>query len=245
MTDPPARNSSDEVALTTVKELAAAVSTQARISNRVWLALITATLVAVIPRPSTPGQDTLALPFGLGGIAPGDFYFGLFGVLVVLTIAFAAAHAQQIRAQELAQRSVNGLEKESRSVLGIHPRDYFDMVREPSRQLTTSSTARSRPASWWRSLGRPDAGASCPSRTSRCSKASAANDQRHTRVGVVSLEAEIDGKHAVGTASWQLDAVSVRQPSARSERDTASTRVRQRRCHIASTVSRSRFAASP
>ena len=125
-------NSNEVSALTTVKELATAVSTQAHVSNRVWLTLMTAALVAVIPR-SSPAQGTaLSLPFGFGDIEPNSFYFVMFAVLVVSTIAFAAAHAQQVRAQKLAQRAIDALADNSQRVMGIHPRDLFDMLREPS-----------------------------------------------------------------------------------------------------------------
>ena len=53
-------------------------------------------------------------------------------MLVALTIAFAAAHAQQVRAQRLAQRAIDSLAANSQHVMGIHPRDFFDMLREPS-----------------------------------------------------------------------------------------------------------------
>lgn len=48
------------------------------------------------------------------------------------SIAFAAAHAQQVRAQRLAQKALTELAKSSPLVLGVHPRDLFDASREPS-----------------------------------------------------------------------------------------------------------------
>lgn len=122
----------DESALATVKELATAVSTQAPVSNRVWLTLMTVALVALIPRPNAAQGTSLSLPFGLGAAEPKSFYFVLFAGLVALTIGFAGAHAQQVRAQKLAQRAIDSLAEGSQQVMGIHPRDLFDMLREPS-----------------------------------------------------------------------------------------------------------------
>jgi hypothetical protein len=114
-----------------IKELATAVSTQAQVANRAWLALTTSALVAVIPHvPKENGN--LALPFGLGDVKPTVFDTVAFSILVVLAIAFAAAHAQQIRAQKLAQREIDSLRDEAPSSEGLHPRELFDMWCLPS-----------------------------------------------------------------------------------------------------------------
>jgi hypothetical protein len=55
----------------------------------------------------------------------------MFSLLVVLIMAFASAHAQQVRAQRLAQRALDEL-GESRVLAGLHPRDLFDALRVPS-----------------------------------------------------------------------------------------------------------------
>ncbi|HLG59760.1 MAG TPA: hypothetical protein VI485_30755 [Vicinamibacterales bacterium] len=111
-----------------VKELAGAVSAQAQVANRSWLALIIVAIVASLPRAKS--ADT-ALPFGLGVVEPGSFHLVMFGLLAVLIIGFAAAHAQQVRAQRLAQRALKALTENA--VLGgsIHARDLFDMLRLP------------------------------------------------------------------------------------------------------------------
>ena len=114
-----------------VKELASAVSTQAQVANRAWLALTTVALVATIPHvPKENGN--LALPFGLGDVKPAVFDTVALSILVVLSIAFAAAHAQQIRAQKLAQRELDSLPNEAPSGGGLHPREMFDMWCLPS-----------------------------------------------------------------------------------------------------------------
>lgn len=75
----------------------------------------------------------MSLPFfGLGAIEPSSFYLAMFALLVVLMIAFASAHAQQVRVQRLAHRGLDRLGDESVFDLGVHPRDLFDALRLPS-----------------------------------------------------------------------------------------------------------------
>ncbi len=117
----------------TIKELAAAVSLQAQVSNRVWLGLLTVAVITLLPRvPKAGPPNELDLPFGLGQVDASWFYVILFLMLVVLTIAFSAAHAQQVRAQKLAQSFVDSMAGRSPEVAGMHPRELFDMLRLPS-----------------------------------------------------------------------------------------------------------------
>ncbi|MBI4588615.1 MAG: hypothetical protein HY725_07230 [Candidatus Rokubacteria bacterium] len=121
-----------------MKELAAAVSTQAQVSNRTWTALVTVAVVAVLPRASSGvGRQEVALPLGLGVVDAAWFDLFAFALLVILTIAFSAAHAQQVRAQKLAQNVVDSLAADSSAEsrtdsAWIHPRELFDMLRLPS-----------------------------------------------------------------------------------------------------------------
>ncbi len=121
-----------------VRELAAAVSTQAQVSNRTWIALMAVVVVAVLPRVSpVADRKEVPLPLGLGPVDPAWFDPFIFAVLVVLTIAFAAAHAQQVRAEKLAQSVVDSLveagQPSGKQQPGwIHPRELFDMLRLPS-----------------------------------------------------------------------------------------------------------------
>ncbi len=112
-----------------IKELAAAVSTQAQVSNRIWLGLMTVAVISLLPR--APDQGQVPLPFGLPTVPATWFYLVLFVMLIVLTIAFASAHAQQVRAQKLAQRFVDSLPTDA-DLAGMHPRELFDMFRLPS-----------------------------------------------------------------------------------------------------------------
>ena len=113
-----------------IKELAGAVSTQANVANRAWVAMITVALFAVLPHLPTK-EGTVALPFSLGVADPKWFHAVVFSILIILCIAFAAAHAQQVRAQKLAQSMVDKLSVGLVSVQ-IHPRELYDMLRLPS-----------------------------------------------------------------------------------------------------------------
>jgi hypothetical protein len=124
---------SDVVAVQTIKDLAEAVSTQARVSNRTWLGLLTVAAFALLPRAPNGSQlHELPLPFGFPPVDAGTYYFTLFVLLVVLTIAFSAAQAQTVRAQALAQSFLDSLTSRSPEVVGMHPRELFDMLRLPS-----------------------------------------------------------------------------------------------------------------
>jgi hypothetical protein len=110
-----------------VKDLADGVSTQAEVANRTWLALVSVAIVALIPH-----STGLPLPFSLGEVPQAWFHGVVFSFLVVLAIAFASAHSQQVRAQKLAQLVIGSLKPTLGPVCAIHPRDYFDMQRKPS-----------------------------------------------------------------------------------------------------------------
>jgi hypothetical protein len=119
----------------TIKQLADAVSMQARVANRIWLATIAASLLVVLPRSTSPGSSAtdIALPFQLGDVAPTAFYPVAFAMLSVLVVAFASAHAQQARANDLAQRALDRLATAAGASLPpISIRELFDMFRMPS-----------------------------------------------------------------------------------------------------------------
>jgi hypothetical protein len=127
MTSPEVAHKSDPLAQ--VKELAAGVSVQTQVANRVWLALMTVALVAELPHGADKSPD-LSLPFGLGSVGSTYFYPVAFFILVVLAVAFAAAHAQVIRAGVQAQKMLDSLCKVHSG--GVDPREMFDMARTPS-----------------------------------------------------------------------------------------------------------------
>lgn len=99
--------------------------------NRTWLALMTVALVGILPRlPRNDGN--VSLPFNLGEVAPVWFHSVVFSILVVLTITFATAHIQQVRAQKLAHSVLDSMVSPALSQGDIHPRELFDMCRLPT-----------------------------------------------------------------------------------------------------------------
>lgn len=115
------------------KELAGAVSTQAQVANRIWLGLTTVAIVALLPRSAAAaGSTEVGLPFGLGQVEASSFYLILFFLLAALTIAFSAAHAQQVRAQKLTQLFLDEKASPPTGPADIHLRELFDLLRLPS-----------------------------------------------------------------------------------------------------------------
>ena len=116
---------------TVIKEFAAAVSTQAQVANRIWLGLMTVALVALLPRESAaPGK--LDLPFSLGKVDGVTFSVIVSSMLVVLTIAFSSAYAQQSRAHKRAQSFLDSISINATAYGGVYPREWFDMLRLPT-----------------------------------------------------------------------------------------------------------------
>lgn len=110
-----------------VKELAAAASIQAQAANRLWLALMTVVVFALFHRSPSPtgGAD---IPGGIGSIPDAAYVPVLLVLLAVLSVAFASAHAQHVRAQKLARRKL----KADCGTGSKHSQELFDMMCEPS-----------------------------------------------------------------------------------------------------------------
>lgn len=111
------------------KELTSAVSTQAQVSNRYWLGLMTVAVVSLLP--VTPSNAGVPLPFGLHSVPTASYYLVLYVMLIVLTIAFSTGHAQQVRAQILAQSFIDRL-PHGYEFGHANPRDLYDNLRLPS-----------------------------------------------------------------------------------------------------------------
>jgi hypothetical protein len=123
----------DKPADEVIEKLAKAVSTQAEVANRIWLGLVTVAIVGLLPKtPSAGFPGDVDLPFGLGHVVEASFHLIVFLMIVVFGIAFSAAHAQQIRAQTLAQDFISTLPNHATGTLGMHPRELFDLLRLPS-----------------------------------------------------------------------------------------------------------------
>jgi hypothetical protein len=114
--------------LPVIRELASATSLQVQASNRLWAVLATVSFVALLHRDPAPAPS---LPFGLGSIAPQEFYWAVFALLAVLSIAFASAHAQATRASLMAHEALDTLDH-GVIVGNLRPRDLFDMLQIPS-----------------------------------------------------------------------------------------------------------------
>ena len=120
--------------LTLVKEVASAASTQARIANRYWLAMVGFGLISLAPRPN--GEvivgESLSLPW-IGKLDPGSYFLMAFIIFSLLAIAFASAHGQQIRADRLAHRILAKVAcSNGGTIMGTHPKDLYDAMRRPS-----------------------------------------------------------------------------------------------------------------
>lgn len=113
-----------------VRGIADGVSTQSRFANRIWLALMILTFVVLVHAAHPSEQDKTSLPFQLGTLDTTVFHAVSCPMLAVLLIAFLAAHAQQVRAADLAQRVIDEVEKEKET--WPHPRDIYDVMRHPT-----------------------------------------------------------------------------------------------------------------
>jgi hypothetical protein len=124
---------SDRIAL--IKTVAEAASSQAKITNRLWLAVIANTIILFQEiTPAKGGQGPLVkLPFGLAEVQPGTFYPMATAMLSSLIVGLAVAHAQQIRTDRIAQYIVGRLTTVSNnpaSGIRLHLRDVFDILRQ-------------------------------------------------------------------------------------------------------------------
>lgn len=91
--------------------------------------MMTVALFAVLPRMAE-STNSVTLPFGLGSVPAPSFYLVVFPLMVILTIAFSSAHAQQLTAQIDAQDMLSRLEHEYSGEVAA--RKWFDMWRKPS-----------------------------------------------------------------------------------------------------------------
>jgi hypothetical protein len=116
-----------------VKDLAEAVSTQAKFANRLWVVLIAMTLLVLLPPPlGGASPATRQLPFALGIVESSAFNVVALAVLGSLIIGFCQAQAQCIRTTILAHRFLDTLAGATTIAGTVHPRDLFDALRTPT-----------------------------------------------------------------------------------------------------------------
>lgn len=116
-----------------VELIANAVSLQARVANRFWIALAALSLIVLVVEPSTAGDvRTIQLPLELGSVSEQKFYPTACVVLSILAIAFAVSHSQQLRANSRAQELLSEMKESGENYEGIDPRELFDLLRLPS-----------------------------------------------------------------------------------------------------------------
>jgi len=109
-----------------LKSLIEAVSTQTRVSNRAWFALIAFALIIVLPGVE---EDRVALPFGLPEVKAVQFYAFALPFLTVLMVSFCQSYAQEVRGSRLAHQLID---RNSFCAGILHPRDVLDLLRVPS-----------------------------------------------------------------------------------------------------------------
>lgn len=114
-----------------VKEFASAASMQAQFANRIWLGLVTVSLIALLPVVDASNK-TVGMPFGLGKADAHTFSIFVCLMLVVLSIAFTSAYAQSLRAQLLAQEYLDGVSWRVGRCGPAEPREWFDILRLPT-----------------------------------------------------------------------------------------------------------------
>jgi hypothetical protein len=126
----------DKGMLDVLKLLAEAVSTQSTVSNRTWLGLLTVAAVGIFPAKNQQFPTQIMLPFGLASVEPESFYPIMFLMLAVLIIAFCAAVAQQVHAQEEMQSFIE--RHPGCRPYNIAARKWFDILRLPSLNRVSS-----------------------------------------------------------------------------------------------------------
>jgi len=119
--------------LKNIRDLAKGFSAQAKYSNKVWLALVTAATLAVFPDIDTNG--IVRLPFSLGSADAGTYHVVAFLILAVLMISYCQSYATAHLATRVAHAEIAKLRPESKRV---EARKLYDL-------LVTSTLARVAP----------------------------------------------------------------------------------------------------
>jgi hypothetical protein len=105
--------------LDSIEKLTTGFSIQSKVSNRIWIALITASIVALInitnQEPSAAsGVYKIAMPFALGNVYYADFLLICVILLAALTLGFASAFLQAQKTVKLIWHILNTLPAEEK-----------------------------------------------------------------------------------------------------------------------------------
>jgi hypothetical protein len=117
--------------LDSVEKLTTGFSIQSKVSNRIWIALITASIVALInitnQEPSAvSGVYKIAMPFALGNVYYADFLLICVILLSALTLGFASAFFQAQKTVKLIWHILNTLPAEEKYENGIPLQAFAD-----------------------------------------------------------------------------------------------------------------------
>ena len=123
-------------------QLSDGLSNHIKTSARYWMALALVSVITVISSFPESGNTTIiesnsvALPFGIGGINKNYFYPFSIALISLLTISFGAAQAQMIRARKLTNTTIRAIYRDSNLSGGIDLRDALDIINATSINRT-------------------------------------------------------------------------------------------------------------
>ncbi|WP_298850455.1 hypothetical protein [uncultured Ruegeria sp.] len=116
-----------------VKDLAEGFSLYAKLSNRLWLSLVTVLAVVVLPETQLTedgGAITKSLPFGLGIVEKGLFDVLAFFTMCALAVSYSSARANAMLAYDLAHKAIDQIADPDKSI--VTQRQFFDIMSYPT-----------------------------------------------------------------------------------------------------------------
>jgi hypothetical protein len=111
-----------------IKELSEGYSRQSKTSNQFWITLIIASIITITAQPDT--NNLVELPFTLGKVKTVDFYSIVLILICVLSIAYASAMIQAIRARKLIQKVIDNMDE--KFYYSVHIQDILDCMLIPT-----------------------------------------------------------------------------------------------------------------
>jgi len=115
-----------------LKELTVGFSTQARLSNQYWLALMIVSIVSISNLENFDKTGVNYLPFNLGKVGFSDFIAIILLLITALSIAFASAFLQAQRTRILIQKLIDNIPDKDKFIENIHIQDIFDSNVSPT-----------------------------------------------------------------------------------------------------------------